>query len=160
MTLIAQIASLLKSQKSGAYSGPYASSIEILVLQPTPFCNINCDYCYLPNRNNSQRMNLDTIKASVEMVMEAGLVEGCLSIVWHAGEPLVLPVRYYEEAFEAIQQTVAGRFPISHSFQSNGTLIDQSWCEFLKKENVRIGLSIDGPAFLHDLHRKTRKGTA
>jgi uncharacterized protein len=105
-------------------------------------------------------MSLDTIKAAVSLVLDGGLVEKRLCVVWHAGEPLVLPVSYYDEAFSAIEQTVKGRFEISHSFQSNGTLIDGSWCEFFKRKPVRIGLSIDGPAFLHDLHRKTRQGKA
>ena len=112
---------------SVAYSGPFARSLEILVLQPTPFCNIDCDYCYLPNRSGKQRMSLDTIRAAVSMVLDAELVEGRLCIVWHAGEPLVLPVSYYAEAFAAIEQIVNGRCEISHSFQSNGMLIDEAW---------------------------------
>jgi uncharacterized protein len=158
--LLRQIASPLAPRDAAAYSGPFAQSLEILVLQPTPFCNINCDYCYLPNRSDRQRMSLRTIQAAVSMVLDGGLVEGRLCIVWHAGEPLVLPVSYYEEAFAAIEQTVKGRFEISHSVQSNGTLIDGSWCEFFKQQPVRIGLSIDGPAFLHDRHRKSRQGKA
>jgi len=141
-----------------AYSGPFAQSLEILVLQPTPFCNIDCDYCYLPNRSATQRMSLDTIRSAVGMVLDAGLVDSRLCIVWHAGEPLVLPVSYYAEAFAAVEQTVQGKFEIAHSIQTNGMLIDEAWCEFFQRQPVRIGLSIDGPAFLHDWHRKTRQG--
>jgi uncharacterized protein len=141
-----------------SYAGPVAQFLEILMLQATPFCNIDCDYCYLPSRNTNKRMNLETITASVGMVIDAGLVDKRLSIVWHAGEPLVLPTTYYAKAFEAIEKVVDGRFEISHCFQSNGCLIDDTWCEFTKKRSARMGLSIDGPAFLHDLHRKTRGG--
>jgi uncharacterized protein len=153
-----QIASLLGTKAGNTYSGPFARSLEILVLQPTPFCNINCDYCYLPHRSQTHRMGLDTIRAAVRTVVDGGLVDHCLSVVWHAGEPLVLPISYYQEAFAAIDEAVQGRFQVSHSFQTNGTLIDRPWCEFFQKHPVRIGLSIDGPAFLHDLHRKTRAG--
>ena len=103
-------------------------------------------------------MSLDVITGAVRLVLEGGLVENRLSIVWHAGEPLVLPVSYYAEAFEAIDRLVQAKFEVCHSFQTNGTRIDDAWCEFLKNHNTRIGLSIDGPAFLHDLHRKTRQG--
>jgi len=149
---------MLTVKAPASYSGPFAKSLEILVLQPTPFCNIDCDYCYLTNRNSTQRMSFDTVKASVRLVLDGGLVSERLCIVWHAGEPLVLPVSYYERMFAAIEEEVHGRVDISHSFQSNGTLIDDSWCQFIQKNHVRIGLSIDGPAFLHDLHRKTRHG--
>src|ERR1019366_2875804 len=155
MNLLPNIAKLLPLAN---YNGPIASSLEILLLQPTPFCNINCDYCYLPNRNFRDRMSMDTIKSSVQMVIDAGLVDERLSIVWHAGEPLVLPVAYYEEAFSLIQSTVNGRFEVIHNFQTNGSLIDDAWCKFATKHPVRIGVSIDGPSFLHDLHRKTRTG--
>jgi uncharacterized protein len=158
MRFLTQITLQKPPKRSDPYLGPIAKSLEILVLQPTPFCNIDCDYCYLGNRNDTKRMSLGVIKAAVRMVLDAGMVNERLCVVWHAGEPLVLPVGYYEEAFTAIDKEVQGKFDISHSIQSNGTLIDDSWCEFLQRKNVRIGLSIDGPAFLHDLHRKTRQG--
>jgi uncharacterized protein len=47
---------------------------------------------------------------------------------------------------------------VSHSIQSNGMLLDDAWCEFLKVSHVQIGLSLDGPAALHDARRKTRSG--
>ena len=47
---------------------------------------------------------------------------------------------------------------VDHSFQTNGTLIDAEWCAFIKSHNVRIGVSVDGPAFLHDRFRRTRGG--
>jgi len=103
-------------------------------------------------------MSLETIRSAVRLVIDSHLVKERLCVVWHAGEPLVLPVQYYDEAFAAIQETVVSRCEISHSIQSNGTLIDDLWCQFLMKHRVRIGLSIDGPALIHDAHRKTRNG--
>jgi uncharacterized protein len=136
----------------------FARSLEILVLQPTPFCNLDCDYCYLSQRDVIGRMSIETIRDAVRLVIDGGLVEDHLSVVWHAGEPLVLSTDYYSEAFAAIENVVQQKFRVSHSFQTNGTRIDDNWCEFLKRHDTRIGLSIDGPAFLHDLHRKTRQG--
>ena len=131
----------------------------VLVIQPSPFCNINCDYCYLPHRTSTARMGFDTLRTTMERVIESGLVGPEFTLLWHAGEPLAVPVSWYEEAFEII-----GSFPelqgkIRHSFQSNGTLIDQGWCDFIKSQPIDIGLSIDGPAHIHDAHRKTRSGS-
>jgi uncharacterized protein len=158
MRFLTQIISLVAPKATEVFVGPLAESVELLVLQPTPFCNINCDYCYLPNRNDNRRMSLDTIRAAILMVLDGGLVDRRLSIVWHAGEPLVLPLSYYEESFDLIENTVQGRCKVSYSFQSNGTLIDDNWCRFLIKHSARIGLSIDGPAFIHDVHRRSRDG--
>ena len=54
-----------------------------------------------------------------------------------------------------------GVFPkskIVHNFQTNGTLINDAWCEFFLKNNCSVGVSVDGPANIHDKHRKDRQG--
>lgn len=132
--------------------------LALLVLQPSPFCNINCDYCYLPHRTSTKRMPMEVMARTVEQVYESGLVEEVLSLVWHAGEPLAVPISYYEEAFETIRRHAPAGARIRHSMQSNGMLINDAWCDFLQRENVSIGLSLDGPEELHDRHRKTRSG--
>jgi uncharacterized protein len=130
--------------------------VNLLILQPTPFCNIDCDYCYLPERTSTKRMTLDTLERAIERILESGLVGPKLSIVWHAGEPLALPISFYEQAFRVIER-LTGR-EIDHSMQTNGMLINDHWCEFIKRHRLKVGVSIDGPAFIHDAHRKTRSG--
>jgi uncharacterized protein len=48
--------------------------------------------------------------------------------------------------------------PVRQSFQTNGTLIDDEWCEFFAEAPVHVGVSIDGPRHLHDKNRVTRSG--
>ena len=132
--------------------------ISLLVLQPSPFCNINCDYCYLPNRTSKKRMPLEVLAVTVEKIFSASLVFGPLTVIWHAGEPLAVPVSYYEQAFAEIRRKAPAGAIVRHCMQSNGTLINEAWCRFISENNVSIGLSIDGPADIHDAHRKTRSG--
>ena len=137
---------------------PLQPWISLLVLQPSPFCNIDCDYCYLPNRTSKKRMPLEIVAATIEKVFGAELVLGPLTVIWHAGEPLAVPISYYEQAFEEIRRKMPAGALVRHCMQSNGTLINDAWCQFISAHNVSIGLSIDGPADLHDEHRKTRSG--
>lgn len=137
---------------------PRTPWISLLVLQPSPFCNINCDYCYLPDRTSRKRMPLEFVAATIEKVFAAGLVFGPLSVIWHAGEPMAMPIDYYEQAFQVIVRNAPTNAAIFHCMQSNGTLINEAWCRFIKAHNISIGLSIDGPAYIHDAHRKTRSG--
>ncbi len=130
----------------------------VLVIQPSPFCNINCDYCYLPHRTSRQRMSMDVLRRTMARVFESGLVGPKFQILWHAGEPMAVPRSWYEEALAVMDEFPRAREKIVHTFQSNGTLVNEDWCEFLQKHDVEIGLSIDGPAFIHDHHRKTRGG--
>lgn len=139
-------------------SDPRTPWISLLVLQPSPFCNINCDYCYLPNRTSKKRMSMEVIAATIKKVFDAELVLGPLTIVWHAGEPLAVPIAYYEQAFRNVLENAPENASIRHCMQSNGTLLNDAWCRFIKAHNISIGLSIDGPAAIHDVHRRTRSG--
>lgn len=140
-------------------SGTSLSSVSLLIIQPTPFCNINCDYCYLPDRNSTKRIPIHILSRVIESIFADGLIGERLSIVWHAGEPLALPIDFYKQAFQAINTLPIEREKITHFIQTNGTLINEQWCEFIKEHTINLGLSIDGPAFIHDAHRKTRRGS-
>jgi uncharacterized protein len=135
-----------------------AGPLELLVLQPTPFCNLDCAYCYLPDRDSTRRMSDATLNRVFEFVFSSRIVEQGFTVVWHAGEPMVLPVAYYERAIEIAGAHNSGGLQVRHSFQTNGVLIDDAWCDFFKAHQVNVGVSVDGPAFLHDRNRKTRKG--
>ena len=132
--------------------------LDLLVVQPTPFCNIDCTYCYLPDRGNRTRIRPDLLESTFAWVAESGLVRGPYTIVWHAGEPLVLPIAFYEDAFAIAARFSSSEGAVTHAFQTNGTLIDDRWCALFEKRDVRLGVSIDGPSFLHDARRKTRGG--
>lgn len=131
---------------------------KLLVLQGTPFCNINCDYCYLADRAVKARMPAETIHAAVRWVFDNGLGRDDLTIIWHAGEPLTLPRAWYQEAFSVARQAAPSSWQTRHAFQTNGMLIDDAWCAFFAAHGLRVGVSLDGPAALHDLHRRQRNG--
>ena len=80
-----------------------------------------------------------------------------LSIVWHAGEPLVLPTSYYREIFDGMASR-RYMLKIRHSFQTNSMLINDEWCDLFLNYGINVGVSVDGPAFIHDAHRKDRMG--
>jgi uncharacterized protein len=135
-----------------------APLIQTVVLQPTPFCNINCRYCYLPQRDATTVMPLETVIALFEKIFASGWSSPCLTIIWHAGEPLVLPISYYQAAFEAIEARRPPSIQLRHCVQTNGMLLTQDWCDFIKKWHIGVGVSIDGPRHLHDANRVTRAG--
>jgi uncharacterized protein len=132
--------------------------LETVVVQPTPFCNINCRYCYLPDRNNKSQMTQNTVAALFDKVFSSGWVGEGLTVIWHAGEPLVLPISFYEAAFATIEALRPRNLQLQHSIQTNGMLITPAWCEFFKAGNINVGVSIDGPQRMHDAQRITRSG--
>jgi uncharacterized protein len=137
---------------------PAGTNIELLILQPTPFCNIDCDYCYLPDRASTTKMHTDVARAAAERVVEAGLVGPRVSIVWHAGEPLTMGLSAFEALIDAVNGAMPSTTEVTHHVQTNAMLISSDWCDLFERKAIRIGVSVDGPAFLHDAHRRTRSG--
>ena len=128
-------------------------------MQATPFCNIDCDYCYLSTRDDKAIMSRDVLLRTFDRVFALPNLGRTLTIVWHGGEPLAAPISFYDFAYSAAKRAEDGRCEAEFCFQTNGTLIDSSWCEFFRKTNSHVGISLDGPAYIHDRQRKKRSGT-
>jgi uncharacterized protein len=137
---------------------PGSGRTELLVVQPTTFCNIACTYCYLPERSARKRMDLRTVELLGSRVLRSGHLAAEASVVWHAGEPLVVPPGWYEDAFGILAGHCPPHVRLAHAVQTNGTLIDDAWIGLLTAHQVRIGVSLDGPRPLHDARRRTRHG--
>jgi uncharacterized protein len=137
------------------------SVLDLLVIQPTPFCNLDCKYCYLPSRNSKERISTKLLRQVFQRAFEFSGCSDRFTIVWHAGEPMVLPVSFYQDAFGVLAECNQDDVEVGHAFQTNGTLISEEWCSFILANKVRIGVSLDGPEFLNDRNRKSRteKGT-
>jgi uncharacterized protein len=105
----------------------------------------------------SRRIDVTTLEQIFKVLFSSSFIEDSVSILWHAGEPLVLSVDFYRQAFHIQQKWNAQNVRINNSFQTNATLITQEWCDFILEHDIRIGVSIDGPAYLHDAHRVDRK---
>jgi sulfatase maturation enzyme AslB (radical SAM superfamily) len=132
--------------------------LQLLVLQPTPFCNIDCAYCYLSNRRSTARMSLETLDLACRRVFESPFLDRQLQVAWHGGEPLVVPLAWYEDAVALMAERRPATLHLTHCFQTNGLLLNEDWVRFFVRTGARLGLSIDGPADLHDANRRTRRG--
>lgn len=139
-------------------SADQVGPLELLVIQPTPFCNLDCSYCYLPDRLNKRKITLETLEKTFDWAFSSGLVRQSVTLLWHAGEPMVLPATFYEEATLLLERCNTSGFEITQSFQTNATLVNEAWCDFIRRRKIQVGVSVDGPDFLNDRHRKTRNG--
>ncbi len=109
-----------------------------VIMQPTTLCNLDCDYCYLPLRKVERRMPVAVAEAVAGSVNEWAQAAGRFSVVWHGGEPLAAGRVNLGELMDVFHG-------VEHHVQTNATLIDDAWCEFLKAHEVRVGVSVDGP---------------
>ncbi|MFN6340104.1 MAG: cyclophane-forming radical SAM/SPASM peptide maturase GrrM/OscB [Cyanobacteriota bacterium] len=136
--------------------------LELLVVQATPYCNLDCDYCYLPDRHDRRRLDPALLDPILDMVLSSPYVAEEFTLLWHAGEPLMVPPAFYDEASRRVAAALArhgrGEVRVSQAIQTNATVIDERWCACFARNGIQVGVSLDGPAFLHDAHRRTRAG--
>lgn len=132
-------------------------SPSLLILQPTPYCNLDCSYCYLAHRDDHRRMSDEVLRNVAQRILAPCPADHLPAILWHAGEPMTLPPRWYDEAFRLLEKE-SGHTGLKHVFQTNAVGVTEAWTSLWKTWRVEIGVSIDGPAHLHDRNRKTRAG--
>lgn len=109
-----------------------------VIMQPTTLCNLDCTYCYLPDRADNKRMPPEVADATAVSVNGWAATTRRFSVVWHGGEPLAAGRAHLARLMEPF-------CGVEHHVQTNATLIDDAWCEFLAERQVRVGVSIDGP---------------
>jgi serine-type anaerobic sulfatase-maturating enzyme len=127
-----------------------------------PLCNLNCAYCFylekqaLFGSGEPYRMSdevLSKFVANYIISQPTPVVE----FVWQGGEPSLMGLDFFRRAVE-YQRPYRKLKTINNSFQTNGTLLTDEWCEFFKEHNFFIGLSLDGPEAIHDRYRRQRSG--
>lgn len=132
--------------------------LSIILIQATNYCNMKCSYCYLTNLTDSAIMPPDVLDTILVKVLRSRLVSKHLTINWHLGEPMAARLPFYEAAVQAVRRHNRHQVTVRHTIQTNGTLITDEWCRFFKAHDFGIGISVDGPAWLHDEHRKSWGG--
>jgi uncharacterized protein len=111
-------------------------------MQPTTLCNLDCAYCYLPHRALDRRMPVEVAQAVAGSVNPWASTDGRFSVVWHGGEPLAAGRAHLGALMAPFVQ-------VEHHVQTNATLIDDAWCEFFIGNDMRVSVSVDGPAELN-----------
>ena len=130
-----------------------------------PLCNLGCTYCfylrkdslYPAERGSAWRMSDEVLEAYVRGYIEAQQVREC-HFAWQGGEPTLLGVEFFERAVALQRQYRRPGMVIQNAFQTNGTLLDERWCTFLREHHFLIGISMDGPREIHDHYRVNKGG--
>ncbi len=148
------------SATSGAAVAP---GLHVVAKPIGPACNLDCAYCFylekhaLYGAGEDFRMSDEVLAAFVRKYIEAQPTPA-VEFVWQGGEPTLLGIDFFRRVL-ALQRPFVGRGKtIANFLQTNGTLLDDEWCRFLKRHHFGVGLSLDGPREIHDRYRKDRAG--
>jgi uncharacterized protein len=127
-----------------------------------PVCNLACDYCYYLSKQSLYPdadfcMSDEVLETFTRQYIEAQRVPE-VTFGWQGGEPLLMGLDFYRRAL-ALQETHRGPgLRIINTLQTNGTLLDEEWCRFLREHGFLVGLSLDGPREVHDVYRLDKGG--
>jgi len=123
-----------------------------------PVCNLDCRYCYYLGKTHlfpageHFRMSDEMLETYVRSFIEAS-PGPYVHFVWHGGEPTLLGLEFYRNALRLQERYLPARWTCINNLQTNGVLLDDEWCSFLAEHQFHVGISIDGPARLHDACR-------
>lgn len=133
--------------------------LSILIKPVSGLCNMHCSYCFyrelsedLPHQD---RMPAEVTAALIDKALASGAQE--ILFAFQGGEPLLAGVPYYE-GFTSYVDSHKGNVKVSYSIQTNGTLVDNDYIELFRKYSFLVGVSLDGPKYVHDQNRLSAQG--
>lgn len=127
-----------------------------------PLCNLNCEYCFylekktLFGARETYRMSDKVVSCFIASYIKSQPTP-VVEFVWQGGEPTLLGIDFFKRVIE-LQRPFTRRKTITNSLQTNGSLLTDEWCDFLKKYNFMVGISLDGPMEIHNRYRRDHQG--
>jgi uncharacterized protein len=125
-------------------------------------CNLDCDYCFFLKKGklypgSSFRMSDEVHEAYIRQLFESHQVPQ-VTVAWQGGEPTLMGLEFFRRSVELQKKYAKPGTRIENTFQTNGILLNDEWCQFFHENNFLVGLSLDGPKELHDYYRKDKGG--
>ncbi len=142
---------------------PFSRPLYVMAKPAGSHCNLACSYCYYLDKqrlydpeDKKHLMSDETLELFTKNYIEAQTGPD-VCFTWHGGETLLRPLEFYQKALEFQKKYGKGR-RILNCLQTNGTLLTDEWCRFLRANDWLVGISIDGPQHFHDEYRRSRDG--
>lgn len=140
--------------------------IHSLLIKPaSAVCNLDCEYCFYLDRQADPYKELPGRRMTEETLER--LIDGFLFysypnsvFAWQGGEPTLAGAAFFERAVELQKRCGRDGQTVSNALQTNATLLDERWCNLFREYNFLLGVSVDGPAELHDRYRVNKQGKA
>lgn len=126
-------------------------------------CNLNCRYCFYLKKGElypedvSARMSEEVMESYIRQTFESqpGPI---INITWQGGEPTLMGIDFFRKAVDCEKKYRRPGMEIERTLQTNGILLDDTWCDFLHENRFLVGISLDGPQKMHDAYRRDKEG--
>lgn len=129
----------------------------LLIKPASADCNLRCNYCFYLDRSElypdsrQHRMTPAVLESMIKSYLETE--QSCYVFGWQGGEPTLMGLDFYQQVTD--MQSAFGRpgARVANGFQTNGLLLNDEWAQHFAKYRFLVGVSVDGPAKLHDRFR-------
>lgn len=135
------------------------TNFQVLIKPASSLCNMRCSYCFYEDVSNNRGiksygiMHSDTSHAIIDRAIQA-CPSGEIGFSFQGGEPTLAKIDFFEDFTDYAKKIKPVNLKYTYSIQTNGLNIDDSWCNFFKKHDFLVGISLDGLKETHDELRK------
>ena len=144
-------------------------NLSFLLKPASSDCNLFCDYCFYRKtasvsstrraedypETTTHRMTGETFTALARKAQDPE--RQAVSYMWQGGEPMLMGLDFFQRAMDIQEKHRAPNQIIANTIQTNGILINDEWAAFFAAHGFLVGISLDGPRDIHNLHRFTRQ---
>ncbi|MCG6955770.1 MAG: anaerobic sulfatase maturase [Gemmatimonadetes bacterium] len=143
-------------------TAPVTDPYHVLLKPRGAICDLECRYCYYLEKErlypgSDFRMSDEVLEAFTRQYI---LSQRTPEIVfgWQGGEPTLMGLDFFRRAVALQRKHAPPGVRVLNSLQTNGMRLDAEWCAFLREHGFLVGISIDGPAEVHDAYRVDKGG--
>ncbi|HCS73132.1 MAG TPA: anaerobic sulfatase maturase [Clostridiales bacterium] len=137
-------------------------AFSLLIKPSSADCNLRCTYCFylkkseLYPESKIHRMSDEVLEKMISSYLSTD--QPVYVFGWQGGEPTLMGLEFFEKVI-ALQQKYGKGKTVSNSLQTNGTLLDEPFAQFLARYNFLVGISLDGPPEVHNMYRTRVDGS-
>ena len=145
--------------------GENNSVLDSLVLSITSTCNLDCIYCQTKPFMNTLSDKIlplelyDKIMIDLKDFIQYNRNDS-LEIYYTGGEPLLAGLNYYKNILDIQKERLPHGFKVTNIIQTNGTLLNPNWISFIKNNEFKLSISLDGPERIHNNQRFIKDSTS
>ncbi len=139
--------------------------ITVMLKPASGMCNMRCKYCFYADElqhraiDNYGFMSEETLYNVLKNVLK--YATGECTIAFQGGEPTLVGLPFFETVVKYQKELNVNKCKINNALQTNAYSLNEQWAQFFAKNNFLVGVSLDGPAEIHDKYRvdANEKGT-
>ena len=134
----------------------------VLVKPTGAICNLDCKYCFFLSKEllypgSRFRMADELLETYIRQLIDSHSSRE-VTIAWQGGEPTLMGLDFFRRSVEYAEKYKKPGMTLDYSLQTNGTKLNDDWCEFFHEHKFLVGISIDGPREIHDAYRVDKGG--